>query len=155
MVMELVNNLDIYLQHQFLGKGSSNSKELELAFTSYSPEFKPGMNLRDQNAIRNILQGECLTVIHPGAYMGIWQMYALSSVLHTPVQSVYPTYGGSMAVRSHIHRVLLPTTVTSNGAIPSIMWTSTSGTTCQPAAWIPNHFALCLPAERTSMNISW
>jgi hypothetical protein len=50
---------------------------------------------------------ELLTISKGSRDMGIWQLHALATVLGTPIQSVYPQYGG-YDVRTHLHRLILP-----------------------------------------------
>jgi hypothetical protein len=77
--------------------------------------------------------------------MGMWQIHALSTVLNTPIKSVYPI-GRGHNVRPHLNRLVLPRDEST--APPAIiMWTSTHGAAAAPHAWIPNHFVVCFPPQ--------
>lgn len=76
--------------------------------------------------------------------MGIWQVFALASILGNPLFSVYPQRGNAN-VRRDIHRLIMPRHVCS-GTIQYVMWTSTRKDT-RDKNWIPNHFVPVLPIE--------
>ena len=95
-----------------------------------------------QAAIRELYCKEVNDILKPGSYMGIWQLFALSSVLGCALFSIYPKKG-SPAVQKDLCRVILPRNC-RNDATYYIMWSS-----CRRDMtvehWIPNHFTVCLP----------
>ncbi|WAR14871.1 hypothetical protein MAR_004976 [Mya arenaria] len=55
--------------------------------------------------------------------MGIWQVHALSSILKTPIQSVYPELG-NRNVRKDMHKLIKPVSGTDKEPQVFVMWTS-------------------------------
>ena len=76
------------------------------AFAMYSDEYIPGTRLSKEN-IQEVYEKEVLKIVKNGAYMGIWQVLALSNVLQLPVFSVYPHLGNTF-IRTDLHRLILP-----------------------------------------------
>ena len=150
IIQELVENINIYLDPQFLRCGQSitdnEAKLLPLAFALYSDVYS-GTN------VKVTYKKEILAITKPGSYMGLWQIFAASSVLGCPIFSIYPQLGNPI-VRSHIHRLIQPRVPRSDSEIPVyIMWTSTR-TDMRKEYWTPNHFTTLLPlAEDSSLQL--
>ncbi|CAG2243573.1 unnamed protein product [Mytilus edulis] len=90
IVIEIVQNEHLYLDNNFLLKGTTNtksSKNLPAIYAQYSDMYLPGIHLTE-NIIRSIYQKEIMKIRLDKTYMGIWQIHALSSVLCTPIYSV-------------------------------------------------------------------
>ena len=71
-------------------------------------------------------------------YMGIWQMFALATVLGCYVVAVYPRKENPN-VRNDLHRVLQPRMVRAPEQVVHILWSSTRTDTGK-GHWISNHF---------------
>ena len=90
--------------------------------------------------------------------MGIWQIFALASVLKRPVFSAYPCLGNP-TVRADLHRLVLPRldpNISTTLALDAhddkevhqtplvVMWTSTRNDMTNQN-WVPNHFVPAVP----------
>lgn len=140
IVHELVLHSIYYLHEENLLKGyteKTSKDELVKAFAMYSEKFIPGRPFN----VQNIYLQETLGLLDPKSYMGIWQIFALSSVLRMKIFSVYLLLGNP-SVRKHLHRIIVPR-VESTTDVGYIMWTSTRSKSCYN--WLPNHFVPLLP----------
>ena len=119
------------------------------AFVMYSGEYIPGTKLTDKTA-RYYFECEVMKITNAGKFMGMFQVFALSSVLKNKIFSVYPLLG-SPQVRKDLHRLILPReTHSQTQDFPLVvMWTSTR---CDMLNrnWLPNHFVPAL--ERTNFQ---
>ncbi|CAC5390284.1 unnamed protein product [Mytilus coruscus] len=147
IVIELVQNEHLYLDNNFLLKGTTNtksSKNLPTIYAQYSDMYLPGIHLTE-NIIRSIYQKEIMKIRLEKTYMGIWQIHALSSVLCTPIYSVYPKLGNPN-VRQDLNRLILPREYKHKQPI-YIFWTSTRSADMNNEHWVPNHFVPILPID--------
>ena len=142
--MELVLYMDVYLNPDHLKQGSTLSdaqaRSLPTTYCMFSDMYIPGSKL-DKSKIKQTFIEEVKSVLKPNTYMGIWQIFALSSILHKPVQSVYPQRGNPN-VRKDLNRLIYPRSNDSTGActeIAFLMWTSTRNYMGR-RHWVPNHF---------------
>jgi hypothetical protein len=85
----------------------------------------------------------------PKPFMGIWQMFALSSVMRRPIFSVYPKRGNPV-VRKDLHRRIEPREKISNKPL-YIKWTSTRQDMTY-TYWVPNHFVPVLQIQEQTNN---
>jgi hypothetical protein len=146
IVFELAIHKDLYLSKEHLRKGLDDNgtvNDLSVAFAMYSEKYIPGI-LLNKETVAEIYHSEVIDACNDKRYMGIWQIFALSSVLGNPLFSVYPQRGNTN-VRKDLHRLIMPRSVCS-GAIQYIMWTSTRKDMID-MHWIPNHFVPVLPIE--------
>ncbi|CAC5359740.1 unnamed protein product [Mytilus coruscus] len=147
IVIELVQNEHLYLDNNFLLKGTTNtksSKNLPTIYAQYSDMYLPGIHLTE-NIIRSIYQKEIMKIRLDKTYMGIWQIHALSSVLCTPIYSVYPKLENPN-VRQDLNRLILPREYKHKQPI-YIFWTSTRSADMNNEHWVPNHFVPILPID--------
>ena len=79
----------------------SEAKSLVKTYAMFSNEYTPGDRLTDA-VIRRIFEAESLNIRKHGEFMGIWQMFALSSILKTRLYSIYPECGPDVAKKSYI-----------------------------------------------------
>ena len=121
----------------------------------YSDEYIPGTRLSKEN-IQEVYEKEVLKIVKNGAYMGIWQVLALSNVLQLPVFSVYPHLGNTI-IRTDLHRLILPRVCAEENAMKAplvIMWTTTR-CDMNVTHWVPNQFEPALPnAPQLETDIS-
>ena len=95
--------------------------------------------MRVRIVIESVLDDdEVLQIVPNGAYMGIWQIMALSSVCQRRIHSTYPNRG-NVNVRADLHRLVVPRTSETSPAA-EIMWSSARDD-MKDAHWAPNHFA--------------
>ena len=147
IIFEMVQNSDLYLSDDFLASGT-DLQNLVKTYISYSGQAF-SINVTEED-MKKLFQNEVMNCRCPGAYMSMWGIHGLSSVLGVPVQSVYPQYGG-FNVRKDLHRVVQPRICrqseinTSQESLPTIMWTSCLGKDKPASTWVPNHFVVCVP----------
>ena len=138
---------EVYLSDSFLQKGLDETDQIQLSktFAMFSEEYIPGVCL-DNTTIKTVYENEVLKITEAKTYMGIWQVFALSSVLGSPLMSIYPQLGNPN-VRNVLCRTVQPRE--RNEAIPakvSIMWTTTRGD-MTIGHWVPNHFVPVIPTS--------
>jgi hypothetical protein len=144
IIMEFALHQETYLDSVYLSRGlDHHDAKLPTIYGMYSGEHVPCTQQEDW--VRTIFYQELLTISKGSRDMGIWQLHALATVLGTPIQSVYPQYGG-YNVRKHLHRLILPRNPPAESTIQAvIMWTRTTGKAVAPHMWSPNHFVVCVP----------
>ena len=81
--------------------------------------------------------------------MGIWQVFALASVLCRPIYSVYP-HLANPNVRKDLNRKIKPREIKCKET-SFMMWTPTRNDMTRQN-WVPNHFIVLLPMEQTRQN---
>ena len=138
--LELINHRDLYLDEQYLSRGLAEGTMNAATIAQYSKSYIA--RRLTVGEIRDCYQADLSEVLTPGAFMGLWALFALSSVLGMPIQSIYPKKGSSM-VRDHIHRLIMPRRQLYDKT-QFIMWTSTRNDMAK-GHWQPNHFSLVLP----------
>ena len=90
---EMVKHEDVYLNSSFLSKGNGASDDsMSMRYAQYSPSYIPGSKLTADD-IKATYEMETVDIVRPGAYCGIWQMHALSSLMGAPIHSLYPGLG--------------------------------------------------------------
>ena len=87
--------------------------------------------------VHRIFQTEAMDAPTLGSYMGIWQLFALSTVLKCPIRSTYPSLGAAVP-RLLLNRLILPACHTISTEV-IIMWSSLR-TDIPKEHLIPNHF---------------
>ncbi|XP_048243037.1 uncharacterized protein LOC125375972 [Haliotis rufescens] len=152
IITEQVLNKNLYLSNDYMCQGITppSSRSLPKQFAMYSDHFIPGIELTS-STIETIYENEILAITKPGSYMGIWQMFALSTILKTKLYSVYPNKGNKQ-VRSDLHRQISPRQ--SEGSDTKlIMWCSTRKD-MRSSNWLPNHFVPLLPIDSSKADSS-
>lgn len=142
--VEMALHQDYYLKKENICAGFTNTNRRKtlsaISFAEYSDMYVAGEHLTPTLA-KEIFRKEIFNILSPGRYMGIWQIMALSSILHAKIDSVYPEKGVP-TVRQDLHCQLWPRTPSTG--LSTIMWTSTR-TDMNQDWWNPNHFVLMLP----------
>ncbi|WAR14789.1 hypothetical protein MAR_004894 [Mya arenaria] len=100
--------------------------------------FIPNEREMTNENIKSIYRKEILSITKDKSFMSIWQVHALSSVLKTPIQSVYPELG-NRNVRKDMHKLIKPVSGTNKEPPVFVMWTSNRDD-MTPLHWVPNHF---------------
>ena len=159
IVHELALHEEYYLTEDNLRKGHSRDKKHKVknSFRMYSEEYLPGIQLNEKT-IRTVFEHEVMKISKQKTYMGIWQIFALASVLKRPVFSAYPCLGNP-TVRADLHRLVLPRldpNISTTSALDAhddkevhqtplvVMWTSTRNDMTNQN-WVPNHFVPAVP----------
>ena len=138
IIIEICLHKDLYLDNDFLNEGlvhlSTQGTSLKPEFAKISPCFTHGDVLTDA-VIERIFENEVQLVTKDKQEMGVWQLFALASVLKVPIISIYPR-----GVRKDLlNRPIKPKSMREDAPILSIMWTSTRED-MHTQYWIPNHF---------------
>jgi hypothetical protein len=145
IAMELIEHKSVYMDSSHLQKGLHPSKKKPTAamYAQFSDFYTFGDVLTPET-VNNIYEKEVNAILKNKMYCGIWQVFALSSILQLPIFSTYPNKG-TPAIRNDLHRIIHPRENAQDATTPMfIMWTSTR-TDMQPQHWVPNHFDLLLP----------
>ncbi|KAL3857431.1 hypothetical protein ACJMK2_012102 [Sinanodonta woodiana] len=109
IIIEQTLSEEYYLQENYLKNGLDDPPKFDIkkAFAMYSDEYKHGTNrLNDKTTLQDIYEREVMKIKN-AAHMGIWQIFALSSVLQQKVFSIYPKLG-NVNVRKDLHKIIHP-----------------------------------------------
>ncbi|XP_064649611.1 uncharacterized protein LOC135501423 [Lineus longissimus] len=142
IVIEMTMNEDTYLNDNYLG-GGFNSKTpkcgLASLFASFSDIYTG--QVITKTVMTKIYRDEALKVAKPGSYCGIWQLFALASILQRPIFSVYPCHcNNEGVVRRNLHRLIIPRTQAA-AECAHILWTNNRDDVSY-SNWNPNHFVV-------------
>ena len=146
IVMELASysDTDTYLDSNYLQRGTTLSdrqaRNLPVTYATYSDHYDPSTmpHITDE-LVSSIYKQEVVDITSRGSFMGIWQLFALASVLGRTVRFVYPQLGNPN-VRSDLHRMILPRVEEAGVNAVRVMWTSTRTDDKNPRYFVPNHF---------------
>jgi hypothetical protein len=83
---EMVLFRDCYLDQDYLSKGLPANQHLSPAMIAQFSETYVGEHL-NADAVQNIFLKEVHQVLRPSSYMGLWQLFAMASVLKLPLFS--------------------------------------------------------------------
>ena len=144
IVIEQILHPGMYLSSDFLKKGMNltekKAKALPANFAMYSDYFDPSASRRlTSAAVEKNYQTDVKSIVRPGTYLGIWQLFALASVLGINVKSVYPNRGNPNVQRD-LHRTIFPKEASSTNKVIHIMWTTTRAEDMTQQHFVPNHF---------------
>ena len=144
IVMELASYSDTYLDSNYLQRGTTLSdrqaRNLPVTYAMYSDHYDPSTTtLFTDELVSRIYKQEVMDITSRGSFMGIWQLFALASVLGRTVRSVYPQLGNPN-VRGDLNRTLLPRVEEAGVNAVRVMWTSTRTDDMNPMYFVPNHF---------------
>lgn len=141
VALELILHKECYLDSEYLSRGLSGGQKMTPEQIAHVSESYLGQHLTP-SVVAQIFSKEINQTLKQGEYMGIWQLFALSSVLGKPIFSVYP-HRGNINQRQEMHRLILPREGTVRDPV-FVMWSS-----CREEMpmeyWIPNHFVVLLP----------
>jgi hypothetical protein len=144
IAIELVQFQHLYLSDKYLARGWPSKqlpKPTALSYVQYSEYWrKKTMN---EMEICHIFNKEVNAILANKAYMGIWQLFGLASVLGCPVVSVHPAMG-SAAVQRDFHRLILPRQLRSKTP-RFVMWSTGRSMEMVEEHWVANHFVLLVP----------
>ena len=142
IAVEMILFKDLYLDEDHLSKGLPHGQRLTAAMVAQFSDSYTFQHL-DAKGVENIYLKEVHQVLKCGEYMGTWQLFALASVLRTPIFSAYPKLGNPN-VRKDLHRIIMPRNMRAPNPIHVVLWSS-----CRqdmvPSNWVPNHFTVVLP----------
>ncbi|KAL3890798.1 hypothetical protein ACJMK2_003076 [Sinanodonta woodiana] len=145
IILEQTLYEEYYLQENYLKNGLDDPPKFDIkkAFAMYSDEYKHGTDrLNDKTTLQDIYEREVMKIRKRSTYMGIWQIFALSSVLQQKVFSIYPKLG-NVNVRNDLHKIIHPRVNVCENRILYIMWTSTRSDMTR-GHWLPNQPVLLI-----------
>jgi hypothetical protein len=106
IAVEMIMFKEVYLSEEHLSKGLSGNQCLTPAMVAQFSDCYTMQHL-DTSSVEAIYLKEVQQVLKPQAYMGLWQLFALASVLKNDIFSAYPRRG-NRSVRKDFHRLILP-----------------------------------------------
>ena len=100
----------------------------------YTEHFNPLVPLD----VVKLYKQEVMEISKLAGYMGIWQLFQTANILHTPIQSVYPTGCSSNDTRYDMNRVVYCSDAAYNNTTPNkIMSTPTQIKQQRPCHFVP------------------
>lgn len=109
--MEMVCNESLYTDNTFLNKGvelpPKEKEHLSKTYTMFSEEYMYMNEVVTAQTTQRVFNQEAMHLRKLGSYMGIWQMFALSTILKCKIRSIYPSVGASLP-RLLLDRTILP-----------------------------------------------
>ena len=140
IILELVLAQECYLDESFLQVGCQGSNVLA-KYSMFSGQVVPTPFV--QNSAQSVLREEIMEMRKASAYMGIWQLHALASIVGVPLYSLYPDFA-EFLVREHLHRRVYPRQGSAEDVpMAGILWTHSLGK-FDSKKWSPNHFVVCV-----------
>ena len=120
IALELVRNHAMYLNDDHLAKG------LETSRPKPSAEFylRQGGYAELEHELLYYFNNEINDILKSNESMGIFQMFALATILHQPIYSIYPQIG-SLPVHTYMNRLIMPAETMSTLTPCFIMWSLT------------------------------
>lgn len=147
--MELVRNKSTYLTlshiNQDIDLNSNEARDLLKTYCMFSEQYIPGTRTT-RSTVVNVYEQEVMSICHDKAFMGIWQIFALSSLLHCRLFSVYPDLG-SYLYRVTLNRLIPPIENRHDDVLASVVWTSTRNDMTKKN-WVPHHFVPLIPVSK-------
>ena len=96
IVIELATQEEVYLDPSHLKQGTAltgkKAKVLPTTFTMFSDFYTPGTKITE-DVTKAIFREEVKEMAIPRSFMGIWQLFALSSIMQRTINSIYPNRG--------------------------------------------------------------
>ncbi len=143
IVDELVLHQQMYLSDEFLQRGWPEGLRPKPSVDGYLDMCNAYYRAHGTLTYEQMFNKEANDILKNSEFMGMFQLFALSSVLGCPIVSVYPALGDPLAQRE-MHRLILPRE--SRTLVPKfVMWTRTSRRSHD--FWAPNHFIVLLPFD--------
>ena len=125
LLVELVKHKRLYLSEEFLSNGTSFRTDSTFAemYATFSGQHLKMTRGNVEEIIEKIFQNEMLALRWPGTFMGMWQVWAASSVISRPIRSVFPERGREI-FRGNFNRRVVPIDITKRRRDAlNIMWT--------------------------------
>ena len=151
IVMELVRNKTIYLKLSHINQcldpnfNAAEARDLLKTYCMFSEQYIPGTRTT-RSTIVNVFEQEVMSICENQKFMGIWQIFALSSLLHCRLFSVYPDLGSAL-YRITLNRLVQPIENRHDNVLAGVVWTSTRND-MTGRNWIPNHFVPLIPVSK-------
>ncbi|XP_052073589.1 uncharacterized protein LOC127711546 isoform X2 [Mytilus californianus] len=156
IVIEMCLHVEKYTSNEYLNRGidlpKKEAENLRKSYTMFSEQYTAGDKITNA-VINRVYQAEALEAVKSGNFMGIWQLFALSSCLNSVIDSIYPKMGYCLP-KLTLHREILPRAnivQMDNQAKFVVMWSSTR-TDMTRENWIPNHFVPLIPPYQSNID---
>ena len=141
IAVELIIHKSLYLDADYLSAGLPANQRLTPAqIAQFSNQYV--CQRLSKSSIDAIFTQEIHEILHLGSFMGLWQVFALASILQRPIFSAYPNLGNPN-VRRDMHRLIQPRVMKFKEPV-LLMWTSCRED-MNKSHWVPNHFVLMMP----------
>ncbi|KAM9339074.1 vertnin [Symphorus nematophorus] len=130
--------VEMVLWKRYYLSGMIDSKMMLQAvrFSLCADESEDMLNL-PVTVLEAIFDADVKASCFPGSYANMWHVYALSSVLHFNIYSIYPMFNPK--IRPYFNRVIRPRTWT-NDSEPLTLHVMWSGELQSESLFRPNHF---------------
>ena len=141
IAMELVLHRSEYLDSKYLSRGHNSDQGSSTSasdFALYSEFYSADLSIED------IYHKEINDILKKGTFMGLWQLFALASVLRCPLFSVFPMKGED-CIRQNHHRLILPRKYDDPIPFPRFIMWSTTRSDMTDDYWVPNHVIPLMP----------
>ena len=106
-------------------------------------KYKKRGDYNDLMACSPSYEESLLAACTDGAYMSVWNMIVLSTVVGKPIQSVYPALNGDKDKTLGYLNKLFKTNENQNRETITVLWSRLGP--CRRPSWTPNHFVPILP----------
>ena len=153
--IEMALHKEQYINNDYINRGidlpRKEAANLLKTYTMFSYQYHAGDRITTEVSSR-IFEAEALSVVQSNTFMGIWQLFALSSSINANVQSIYLQLGDHLP-QITLHRKIIPRGDQNVLDSCVIMWSSTRHDMLN-RNWIPNHFVPIIPST-TIPNIDF
>lgn len=153
--IEMALHKEQYINNDYINRGidlpRKEAANLLKTYTMFSYQYHAGDGITTEVSSR-IFEAEALSVVQSNTFMGIWQLFALSSSINANVQSIYPQLCDHLP-QITLHRKIIPRGDQTVLDSCVIMWSSTRHDMLN-RNWIPNHFVPIIPST-TIPNIDF
>jgi hypothetical protein len=94
--IEMALHKEQYINNDYINRGidlpRKEAANLLKTYTMFSDQYHAGDRITTEVSSW-IFEAEALSVVQSNTFMGIWQLFALSSSINANVQSIYPQLG--------------------------------------------------------------
>ena len=140
---------ELYIQNDYLNRNITlplkEAMNFYITYTMFSEHYVGGDVITPAVAQR-IYRQEAFQISKRGTCMGIWQIFALASVLKCHIRSIYPATGPGVP-RLVLNSLIGPRHDDNPGKECNILWTSSNPSLTNPRQnkWYTNHFVTVVP----------
>ena len=126
ILIECIQNKHYYLDNEYSSKGATHIHgrgTFPQQYALFSGQYIPAGYGNIEEIVETIYEREVVTLKNDGAFMGMWQLWAVSNLIGRPIKSVFPSHG-STAFRADFNRLIMPINTSLQKKKPlHIMWT--------------------------------
>ena len=102
IAIELIEYRHLYLSSEYLARGwtALSPKPSPAIYCMFSEHFTN--QVLTEQTIEDLYHKEINDILSPNTYIGIWQMFAMASILINPLYSIYPNRGCPAVPKTYI-----------------------------------------------------